>query len=777
MDNLTISPELFTELQSAVERGLAAGDLMSAEQIAGHLNTFAEQFGISVLRQTDGEALLHLMHGRADSDSKCLAYWLEFKNDDEFAGARFGGIGGGSALKYGIFQRQTDGAWVTGSPTAQRVIPVSEAIEIARRQRDEFINGAEVLATMNASDTSDHVYTQLQSAMERAAPDLVGTAWAHKYWFLLFSDRLDDYHVPRYQRFHLIKLFQMPPDRAGIIMEAGGPRFVCAGRFISIARSLGVHVSTLNRSLNQRDGAFHAYWRMGTTEGEAGESQWSLMREGGYVSLGWPESVPDLTQFLSEDRSTLKNRVRDYLSSVSGSARIATRKAGEICNFAQQMSEKDIVLACEGQNVLGIGRVTGSYQYEPGLAFPHKRPVEWMSTEEWKMPVAEGPRTTVYPLGRSADNLLELERRLLRRATAQTRTATPRRKVAAAEALPLPPLDPLSIRIESILQRKGQVILYGPPGTGKTHQALKVARELAARRAFGKSFDMLNDAERADVGPSGLVRLCTFHPGYGYEDFVEGLRPHATASGQMAFEARPGIFKQICTEASKQSSKHFILIIDEINRGDLPRIFGELMTIVEHDKRGLPVTLPLTQAPFSVPRNVFLIGTMNTADRSISLLDAAFRRRFGFIELMPDSAQLGSRRVGNLPLGPWLDALNTRIRRHLKRDSRNLQIGHAYLSSQPITSTAEFARVLRDEIVPLIEEYCYDDFEMLKEILGAELVDTEDARIREEMFSPNREDELIQAISFPEMELLALGADTTDNLVEQATDDEDGDSP
>jgi 5-methylcytosine-specific restriction protein B len=239
----------------------------------------------------------------------------------------------------------------------------------------------------------------------------------------------------------------------------------------------------------------------------------------------------------------------------------------------------------------------------------------------------------------------------------------------------------------------------------------------------------------------------------------------------MAFEPRDGIFKRLCLDAAKEPDRHFFLVIDEINRGDLPRIFGELITTIEYDKRGRPITLPLTGATFAVPKNVFLIGTMNTADRSISLMDTALRRRFSFVELMPDSGLLAGRSVGGLQLGAWLDALNARLRRHLKRDARNLQIGHAYLMpSQPITSVAEFTRTLRDDIVPLLEEYCYDDFGTLRDILGAALVDAEGGRIREELFRAGREGDLIQAVSFEEMVPLVADQESTDN-------DPEGDTP
>ena len=767
-----LDTHLHDELKGALERGLATGALKTPDQIERELALFRERFEPDVLGKLDGEALLQLMHGRQNVESKCLAYWLEFKDDEKFAGKGFGRIGGGSSFMYGIFQRQRDGVWMGGGPTHPKVLSPEEARAKARQQRDELLAGNAVLAAFDSDDTADEAYSRLQKAMDDAAPELSRIGWAHKYWFLLHSDRLDDYHSPRYQRFHLFKLLQMPPDQAGV-RDGGSPRFLCAGRFIAAAKELDVPVTTLDTVLNQRDGGFHRYWRVGTTAGDKGESQWLAMRDGKCVSIGWKEEVSNLSSIIGQKNA--HEQIRQLLIPFyKGEPSLAARKAGEIVNFSQEMVENDLVLACEGQTVLGVGRVRGPYEYDSGQHFPHKRLVDWLLLERWSMPQEEGLRTSVAELGRSAENLLELERRLYAsRIRGDVIAPSP------AGILPLPELDATAKRVENILRRKGQVILYGPPGTGKTFHARRVARELASRSAFGKTFVDLTETEKATVdGDAGLVRLCTFHPGYGYEDFVEGLRPRTTVAQQMVFEPQDGVFKRLCDDASKQDRRHFFLVVDEINRGDVPRIFGELITVIEQDKRGVRVILPITGKSFSVPPNVFLIGTMNTADRSISLLDAALRRRFGFIELMPDSSQLDGRKAGALPLGPWLDALNERLRKYLKRDARNLQIGHAYLlPRQPITSVADFGRVLRDDIIPLLEEYCYDDFQTLRDILDSKLVDIDAARINDELFAPNREEELIQAIWFEQLGPLALDESLTDGLVsgsESAGDDHEG---
>lgn len=261
--------------------------------------------------------------------------------------------------------------------------------------------------------------------------------------------------------------------------------------------------------------------------------------------------------------------------------------------------------------------------------------------------------------------------------------------------------------------------------------------------------------------------------------FLEGFRPEVV-NGQMHFTLRDGIFKKLCHDAERCPNERFYLIIDEINRGDIPRIFGELLTVLEKDKRGKTIMLPLTGKPFRVPENVFVIGTMNTADRSIALLDAALRRRFGFIELMPNSDVLGDAVVGSIPLGPWLNALNERVCDSVGRDARNLQVGHSYLleHGRPIGDFATFAKILQEDIVPLLEDYCYEDYTALEHILGSGLVDMQKRRIREELFALANHDQLVQALLAPSPDIttsaLALSAEAQDTADPDGENEENG---
>ncbi len=733
---MLLDPTIATELKREHTRRLEDGTLPPEPVLRRCYETFAAKFGPAALRRLDGVELLEGLHLTSNKDS--LVYWLEFKNDDEMP-ASFGSIAGGSALKFGLYRRRETGKWMTGSATEQEELSVDAAIAMARRNRDQLIGAAEVLERFKSRGGTD--YEALQKAILDAAPDVADSAWGHKYLSLLFPDLLDDYHSPIHQRFHLIKLLQMPPATEG--------RYVTARPFVAIAGELGMPINHLTSLLNQRDGSPHWYYRVGTSSSTP-RDEWPPMRDGNFVAIGWPK-LKDLSSI--EPNQAGKDRLKALLNKhYLKEARAQGKSVQQIFKFVRTMKVGDIVLAAQGGTVLGIGRIKGDYQYAPGVEFCHRRAVDWLSLDEWKMPEKEGLLTTVHMLTKPM-LLVEIERRL------------------HDVDRPLPPLEGIPARVEEALLRKSQVILYGPPGTGKTYYAMRTARELAARSWFGRAFQDLTDAQVESLAPA--IVTCTFHPAYGYEDFLEGFRP-VERQGALGFERRDGIFKKLCDDARASGKPHY-LIIDEINRGDIPRIFGELLTLLEDTKRGTEVTLPLSGKPFYVPKNVFVIGTMNTADRSIALLDAALRRRFAFVELMPEPAVLGNAVIKGVPLGQWLAALNGRILKHVKRDARNLQIGHTYLmhKDSAISDVRRLVQAVRDDLIPLLEEYCYEDYDALEKILGSHFIQREKRRIDESLFLPGREDDLVKALLAPTPDLETTIAATT--AVDEPEADEDGD--
>jgi 5-methylcytosine-specific restriction protein B len=225
------------------------------------------------------------------------------------------------------------------------------------------------------------------------------------------------------------------------------------------------------------------------------------------------------------------------------------------------------------------------------------------------------------------------------------------------------------------------------------------------------------------------IEWVTFHQSYSYEDFVEGLRPVPMEDdpGQISYEVVPGAFKRIAARAAADPEGKYVLVIDEINRANVSKVLGELIALLEDDKRSgeknaLAARLPYSQEVFSVPPNLFVIGTMNTADRSIALLDVALRRRFAFAELMPRSELLGEATVEgaetSASLRAVLDVLNEGVRRFLDRDH---QIGHSYflgVATAPAPDRlARFEFVWNQQVLPLLEEYFYSHRDQLAELL------------------------------------------------------------
>ena len=290
-------------------------------------------------------------------------------------------------------------------------------------------------------------------------------------------------------------------------------------------------------------------------------------------------------------------------------------------------------------------------------------------------------------------------------------------------------------------------ILYGPPGTGKTYNVINKALEIIDPEGY---LEMAEDNNREailnqykELVDKGQVAFCTFHQSYGYEEFIEGLK----SDGKGNFVTEDGILKRISYNAAYEGlkdkykedevsyddkklkvnnyinkertfkeAKKFVLIIDEINRGNISKIFGELITLLEEDKRigtsnQIVANLPYTKEKFSLPNNLYIIGTMNTSDKSIAQIDIALRRRFIFEEMMPDYDVLDE--IDGIELDKLLIEINERIEFLLDRDHL---IGHAYFVN--CNSYSDIINVVSNKIIPLLQEYFYGDNEKVGMVLG-----------------------------------------------------------
>ena len=304
----------------------------------------------------------------------------------------------------------------------------------------------------------------------------------------------------------------------------------------------------------------------------------------------------------------------------------------------------------------------------------------------------------------------------------------------------------ISNEVDELNEDNKNFILYGPPGTGKTYNVINKALEIIDPEGYSEIAEDNREAilnQYKELVDKGQIAFCTFHQSYGYEEFIEGLK----SDGKGNFVTEDGILKRISYNAAYEGlkeeykedelsyndkklkvnnyinkekafkeAKKFVLIIDEINRGNISKVFGELITLLEEDKRigtsnQIVANLPYTKEKFSLPNNLYIIGTMNTSDKSIAQIDIALRRRFIFEEIMPNYEILDE--IDGIELDKLLIAINERIEFLLDRDHL---IGHAYFVN--CNSYSDIINVVINKIIPLLQEYFYGDNEKVGMILG-----------------------------------------------------------
>lgn len=444
-------------------------------------------------------------------------------------------------------------------------------------------------------------------------------------------------------------------------------------------------------------------WAIGLGEGGR---LWNESYEKGIISIGW-DYLGDLSKYKSQDEVMAK------LSELRGpDAQSPTNDSLCCYQFAHEINVGDLVIAKVGRKkILGGGIVTSDYVYDPDRR-EHKniRQVKWVTTEEAELPGTGGPIKTLTEISRYPEFRELVEAYVSEKTVPEKIVADPYSYQDALKDLFLSEADLKSV-IETA-KRKKNIILQGPPGVGKTFVSKRLAYLLMGEK----------DPSR--------VEFVQFHQSYSYEDFVQGWRPNSDGG----FNLKSGSFYEFCRKARSDLSRPYVFIIDEINRGNLSKIFGELLMLIESDKRGLENAIKLTYSEseadrFSVPENVFIIGLMNTADRSLAIVDYALRRRFAFFNLPPqlESAKFEAvitKAGGSVDLVKKIRARIGGLNQVIGNERRDLgpgfQVGHSYFCPvSPIASDAEwYLNVINTEIKPLIEEYWFDSPEKVDTLLA-----------------------------------------------------------
>lgn len=420
-------------------------------------------------------------------------------------------------------------------------------------------------------------------------------------------------------------------------------------------------------------------------------SEWEEFSTSDIMAIGWDE-LDNLAAYPSREAIRQALDVEES----GGSMRNAVLA---VWQFQNEIAVGDIVYAKHGRReIVGRGEVTSDARFAPDRAsFRHVRTVKWTHMGSWEHP-GDAATKTLTDITPYRDYVEKIE------------------ALVTGDVEPGPPLPPTPLpsydkaaflsevylsepgydRLRSLLLRKKNVILAGPPGVGKTFAAKRLAYSILG----------VKDPSR--------VQTVQFHQSYSYEDFMMGYRPTETGG----FTLAEGAFYRFCEEArADDDDRPYFFIIDEINRGNISKIFGELLMLIEADKRGQDLRLVYKNETFSVPANVHIIGMMNTADRSLAVLDYALRRRFGFFEMPPGFDSAGYTRWQQEAGSPTLDRLITVVvdlNRTITDDpalGHGFAIGHSYLT-RPAGIDADDAwlySVVEDELIPLLDEYWFDE--------------------------------------------------------------------
>lgn len=647
-------------------------------------STFVSQFGPSVIQNLSGKELLVRLFYSDVENKDNLCYVLEFHPQMREI---YGSIAGGSAFKFGLFYHKKNRCWTTGSPSRPIRLTEEEAIRVAEEIRDRLVGGAEILDAHTFVSTAMD-YEALYGELEHIS--IIDKVWALKYYQMLYPEILPVFYGKNFQ-FDVLRFLHQEPSsipfvRMGQIMEFIKKCGISSVEFAQIYYNFCPpgNMDTLADMPSENI----RYWMY--TPGEDSK-MWDDFYSNGIMAIGWGE-MGDLRAFNS------KKQMKQAMKAIYDPSLPYTNAAHATWQFTNEIKVGDVVFVKKGRTqIIGRGIVTSEYEYLPSNPdYPHCRYVDWTHKGQWPHPGGLAVLKTLTDITPYTD--------YVQRLCALFSSDDDNDPIEQDVVYPAYDEDIFLQEVymdqeqygilADLIRAKKNVILQGAPGVGKTFAAKRLAYSIMGVR----------DQER--------VTMIQFHQSYAYEDFIMGFRPC-----ESGFELKRGVFYNFCKKAEIDSDNDYFFIIDEINRGNLSKIFGELFMLIEPDKRGIQLQLLYADEKFAVPPNVYIIGMMNTADRSLAMLDYALRRRFAFYEMHPGFRTDGFRDYQMNLNDEKFDKL-IRIVENLNDAistdpslGEGFRIGHSYfcgLTPESMTDRALFG-IVEYELIPLLKEYWFDE--------------------------------------------------------------------
>jgi len=625
---------------------------------------FVERFPVEDIKKL---TLAQYALGTDDNDSFCN--WLEFKT------SAVGSIRGAPAPKHVVFYSKKNNAWIYPSQFASE----DEALKATLSGISKLIT----LASQGAWDSLDEVEPFASKNLTRG-----------KILYMYFPEAFAPIFSPT-----LLRTFC---ESLGIPITADESTTSLNRKLVAFRDSAAPMKSTfeLVNFLYDRFPPSDAFWKIAPGE-EA--SMWEDCLDGGLICIGW-DQLGELTKYPNEAA------LRVAFKEIGDKGVKGYQKVGQVSTQLipfRDLKPGALILANRGiTSILGLGKVTEPYFYDDTRSsYKHCVSVEWYDTNtrslfsarDWD-DVKTFPFSTMKSLSRTefqrlaalpAEDALQDDSVLVDEKTEMSNG--PYESLTSSTYLPIEFFSDC----EHLLRTKQQIILQGVPGTGKTFVADKLATWWA--------------------GSEKRTEIVQFHENYGYEDFMQGIRPEPDSTGSVSFRLRNGVFMDFCEKARLDDGNRYVLIIDEINRGKPTRVFGELLYLLEYRDKKMRLQ---SGEHFSIPANVFLIATMNTIDRSIALVDYALRRRFAFLSLSPIEG------TQTVVLRKWfhkhqiqnaeaIERLFLALNQRASERDPSLMVGHSYFMDQSFASNGtvtdeDLKHLWRYYIMPLLAEYEYE---------------------------------------------------------------------
>ena len=602
----------------------------------------------------------------------------------------FGSIAGGAAYKFGLFFHKKTQSWTCGSPAKPVKLTENEAIQKAEEIRNDLVEGAEIISSFGPlNSTAD--YEQLYKQLEHISG--INTVWRMKYYQMLFPILFAPFYGQDIQLDVLHFLNQTPSEipfiRMGQIALFSKKCNIPGIVFGHIWGRSTNHNNKSNDSetntLSDKKHKLH-YWMYTVFD----DTSWMECQQKEIMVLGMND-IGDYSQYDS------KESLRQELISTYDNSTSRKNQALMAWNFANKLAINDVIFAKRSNTLVGKGIVTGDYIFDDSRQeYKNIRTVKWLQIGEW-----EHPGKSVAKRLTDITSYTDYIEKLITIFTpdelddVDTQPEVDYPEYSSADFLSDVYMSEQDYEtLVNVLKMKKNIILQGAPGVGKTFTAKRLAYSIIG-------------AKNPD-----RVQMIQFHQSYSYEDFIEGYRP--TENG---FTIKKGSFYKFCKLAEDDDENDYFFIIDEINRGNLSKIFGELFMLIEKDKRGIELQLLYSDENFSVPPNVYIIGMMNTADRSLAMLDYALRRRFSFFTMKPGFNTIGFQTYQDSlksdafkKLISCIKQLNSKIAADISL-GEGFCIGHSYFCglTAKTATVRTLTSIIEYELIPLLKEYWFDE--------------------------------------------------------------------